>query len=743
MTAVVQTKNLLAKLLATENITVRHVTGVKTASFHLKNRVLTLPVWHNISNDLTDLLIVHEVGHALDTPTGEYAQAAKDIAKNVFQKEVSDSVVKRVLGFLNVIEDARIDKRQKRRYPGSRKNYLAGYKELIERDFFGTKGKDINSLNFIDRLNIYFKGGAIHYAIDFTPEEKVLLRKAENQETFADAVALTEEVFRFCKDQLQEQTTSIQIQINEEGESSETGEDEDDGDSDWRDSYGYSDEEGDDEDSDADSSEGDDEDEDDSLEGKTKAEQGEDEDDEEGEDYSSSSSNGAGSDDDDIPQSHTDAAWQEKSQELVQNTDYDYVYINLPKINLASAIDDFKDIYKEVDQAFQSNKYLSDEWAEAAREFVQWRNEEKQSISFMVKEFEQRKAAELYSRQQVAKTGVIDTNKLHSYKHNDDIFRRITTIPKGKNHGFVMFLDWSGSMNHNLHNTIRQLLSLVLFCKQIQVPFEVYAFKDCGAVSDPWLYDGLENVFNMGSFKLRNFLSSRMTASEFTKACTYMWTLGKRVYSGIDGLSGTPLNEALIAAPYVVEQFQKKTKVEIANVIVLTDGDSNPVTGMLNRTTARSWRTRYFYNDPVTHKTYDVADIGQYSASRKITTFLTEVLKDRTGANCIGFFLSSDGYTANAEKFGFRWGNQEYFEKQKKFFADNRFVPVTTVGYDEYYVIDANSLGTVKSALQFDKKANNKSLAKSFSKFAAAKTINRVLLRNFVDRISGRHQKIA
>jgi hypothetical protein len=44
------------------------------------------------------------------------------------------SVVK---DFFNVIEDARIDKRQKRRYPGSRRDYINGYAELIEKDFFG------------------------------------------------------------------------------------------------------------------------------------------------------------------------------------------------------------------------------------------------------------------------------------------------------------------------------------------------------------------------------------------------------------------------------------------------------------------------------------------------------------------------------------------------------------------------------------------------------------------------------
>ena len=162
-------KSLLAKLLATENITVQKNPALKTAMFDLRNRVLMLPVWQGISNDLEDLLLVHETGHALDTPDAEtYKKTSEDIAARAFPGEkISDTLARTVQGFLNVIEDARIDKRQKRRYPGCRRNYLIGYKELVERDFFGTAKRDINSMNFIDRLNMYFKGGNIHYNITF------------------------------------------------------------------------------------------------------------------------------------------------------------------------------------------------------------------------------------------------------------------------------------------------------------------------------------------------------------------------------------------------------------------------------------------------------------------------------------------------------------------------------------------------------------------------------------------------
>ena len=59
----------LAKLLATENLTVQHSVGARTASFNVKDRLLTLPVLTGASQEVMTMLAAHEVGHALQTPT--------------------------------------------------------------------------------------------------------------------------------------------------------------------------------------------------------------------------------------------------------------------------------------------------------------------------------------------------------------------------------------------------------------------------------------------------------------------------------------------------------------------------------------------------------------------------------------------------------------------------------------------------------------------------------------------------
>ena len=113
----VSAKSRLAKLLAAENIHVEH-RACATAALDVKNRVLILPIWKDITNDLYDLLVLHEVGHALFTPLDGWHGAAS-------------SRPQRFKGFLNITEDARIEKKIKRKFPGGRKSFVKGYEDCL------------------------------------------------------------------------------------------------------------------------------------------------------------------------------------------------------------------------------------------------------------------------------------------------------------------------------------------------------------------------------------------------------------------------------------------------------------------------------------------------------------------------------------------------------------------------------------------------------------------------------------
>lgn len=164
-------KSILAKLLASENIRIEHQ-KVATAAFNLRDRALILPIWKEMSADLYDLLIGHEIGHALYTPAEGWHDAIEDGGNGI-------------KSFLNILEDARIERKVKDKYPGIRKNFYAGYQELFDNNFFGVKGKDLTKLRFIDRINLHYKVGAF-LNIQFSEDEKAILRRIDVLETWED-----------------------------------------------------------------------------------------------------------------------------------------------------------------------------------------------------------------------------------------------------------------------------------------------------------------------------------------------------------------------------------------------------------------------------------------------------------------------------------------------------------------------------------------------------------------------------
>ena len=730
MTPTAQSKSLLAKLLATENISIRQNSSAKTASFDVKSRVLTLPVWQGISEDLNDMLIIHEVGHALDTPCEGWFDALKRISQDVHGAS-DDRYVMAVKGFLNVVEDARIDRHQKIRYPGSRRNYLAGYKELIERDFFSLRNRDPNTLSFIDRANLYFKGGSLNMDLKFTSEERSLLSRMDKTETFDDVIKLTEELYRLAasrNDDKQELESddfimSVDDEDGEEVDFDDLFEDEDFEDSDNEtDARKSSSEKSDD--------------------NNPKEEKGK-------------TGRGAGgkTDEDFVPKSETDEAF-EKARESLADGSLKYVYVSFPKPNMKEIILDYKSFLKDHNNYYTNSPvygYETDWYKSISTELAKIRNEENNTISYMVKEFEQRKAADIYARQSIAKTGVIDTNKLHSYRYNDDIFRRLSIVPNGKNHGFVMFLDWSGSMQYNLKYTIRQLMSLTMFCKRVQIPFEVYLFRDCAGTAtrferEDYTTEGYISFAN--DFVLRNVLSSRMNANELNRAYLYLWAAAIRPPS-CERMQGTPLNDTIYVADEIVNNFRIKNKLQVVNTIFLTDGDSNyshfkdTSPPAYSKTNGQRIQSTYIFSDPKTKKQYTLKTAGD---SRELTTMLLKVLKDRTNSNLVGFYLfESSNFSSIQRRFYGETYVNDYYKNISKMWNEKFFIPITNVGYDEYYVINPKSFKQTETMeeLKIDSSMSRSKVAKEFLKFSEKKSINRLLLNRFMERVAGKIKNVA
>ena len=169
-------KSQLAKLLATEDIVVEN-RDVQTAQFDVDSRVLTLPKWKRASNSVYDMLVGHEVGHALYTPN---VDPPKDIPHS----------------FINIVEDARIEKKMKHRYPGLAKSFYKGYKELSEEDFFCIGDQDLRKMNLADRINLYFKIGN---SLIFLSLMKRCFVIGSLTETFEDVCGLARDIYTYVR----------------------------------------------------------------------------------------------------------------------------------------------------------------------------------------------------------------------------------------------------------------------------------------------------------------------------------------------------------------------------------------------------------------------------------------------------------------------------------------------------------------------------------------------------------------
>ena len=187
-------KSQLAKLLATEDLVVENK-YVETAQFNVHTRVLTLPVWERASAQVYDMLVAHEVGHALYTPDSDWFK----------DRKISPQ-------FVNIVEDVRIEKMMKRRYAGISKTFHRGYSELADEDFFCIENEDVNKMNLADKANLYFKIGKF-VDIDFNSQERVLIQKISDAETFDDVLDVAEELYNYCKQQQEMKTKTDDLQV--------------------------------------------------------------------------------------------------------------------------------------------------------------------------------------------------------------------------------------------------------------------------------------------------------------------------------------------------------------------------------------------------------------------------------------------------------------------------------------------------------------------------------------------------
>ena len=709
-------KGNLARLLATENLIVEH-RDTQTAMFDVDRRVLTLPNWDKASDTVFDMLVGHEVGHALFTPNEDW----RDVAN--CPKD-----------FVNVIEDARIEKLMKRKYPGLRKSFAGGYKELNDMDFFSILDEDLSTFSLIDRINLHFKVGA-SALIPFSIEEKVFVARTDLAETFEEVLNIAEDVFNFSN-QTETVAEMPAQQPQEQGETESTvGE---------------------------------------QSEQQTEEQSSEETDQPNAQSASGASSSGAElenvTDDwydedgnlmDDDPNfdggetSETQRSFDDAAQKLSsRSSGRNPIYVEIPnKVNLDNYIVDWTKLHDWIDlQAQEPERYEV-----VDNQYYEFRKESQKEVNYLVKEFECRKSADAYARAGQSKTGVLDTSKLHTYRYNEDIFKKITVLPDGKNHGLLFLLDWSGSMQYELMATVKQVLNLTAFCKKVQIPFEVYAFTNEWTLAEramsgdtsyeDYSYPGLtknEIYLHEGRFHLMNFVSSRSNARDYERMCknlfreasiytqysNYSQTLGCQ-------LSGTPLNEAIVMMNYIIPDFKQKNDLQKVNLCILSDGEGCSA-GYGHeiyvdhkdeyRVVPRRIDWYQVLRDRKTGRTY-----SQFEYDNVTNTFIQQLRDRHPEVNVIGFRILSG---SQLQSFVGKYASYEgYGAIQKQWKKEKSAIISNTKAFTALYAISNNSLNQ-STEFNVESGAKKGEISRAFKKMLGSKSTNKKLLNSFIEYVS-------
>ena len=747
-----EVKGQLAKLLATEDLIIEN-RKVSTASFDTERRVLTLPMWEKASGVVYDLLVGHEVGHALYTPADNWTYDYPDVP----------------MSYVNVLEDVRIEKFMKQRYPGLSKTFYNGYSQLADQDFFELSEHDIEEMGLADRINIHYKIGSFEN-VNFNDDEKYFVDKAFKTETFKDVLNLAQELYTYIKEkqEQEEQLTKLddlEFSMGEDTSGSGMGI-----------PFQPSDEktdsemEGDVEDGEKSDSKGGDGSPD-PTEMKDK----------ELLDELERSSDPMGGVHGGVSEAVTDKTFQDNLENLnKQETNSFYVpdYVELPTLNLESLVAKNKQVHDYLDEYWVRSQKNFDENSSSKIDIFEtvdndyrlFRRSAQKEVNYLVKEFECRKSADAYARATVSKTGVLDCTKLHSYKYNEDLFKKITTLPDGKNHGLIFVLDWSGSMSTVLMDTIKQLYNLIWFCKKVQIPFQVFAFTNEWSHYNEWdddLGHSWRNSQSMpphheeadrrvkieSQFSMVEFFTSDCKKSDLEKQLLSIWRLATSLSAYYRwnpnvfyqsprrlGLSGTPLNEALVSLNQIIPEFKKATGVQKVQCVTLTDGEAHPL--QYNKLftfkdeerdymgTRSLMNGSVFIRDTSNGKTYSCK-----SNSHEITSALLNQLRGRfPDVNFIGIRVM-DGRDANS--FIRRYMDWDFDKVQhiQAGWKKNKSLKLEDVGYHAYFGLSSHALGN-DTEFTVKEDATKSQIKSAFKKSLSAKKMNKKVLSQFMDFIA-------
>ena len=304
-------------------------------------------------------------------------------------------------------------------------------------------------------------------------------------------------------------------------------------------------------------------------------------------------------------------------------------------------------------------------------------------------------------------------------------------------------------MMDNLVATVKQAITLAMFCRKVGIPFDLHSFSDRTMHRNQWDDEGnlipnenyawknVDQQYKYNDLRMLNFLSSSMNQREFQAACRVLFSVASNEGTSYKSdkpyttthpsmsLGGTPLDETLVALHWIVPQFRQRHNLQVVNTVLLSDG-------------CGCQRFEGVIVNPITRISYGAR---RHETRIDSTCLLLQSLKETTGSNLIGMYLSTSNnpirgvYGSWIDQYNMEPDEEKSirssWKKDRYYLATGMYSKY----FDEAYIIDARSTPETDINLP-DSAQTQTQLRNAFVKGMKSRGMSRNLVNRFVEAVA-------
>lgn len=209
-------------------------------------------------------------------------------------------------------------------------------------------------------------------------------------------------------------------------------------------------------------------------------------------------------------------------------------------------------------------------------------------------------------------------------------------------------------------------------------------------------------------------------------------------------LSGTPLNEAIIASGQIIKRLIKREKLQKCHCVILTDGegfhssyveygsdwDNVNHKRIVDKT---KFASRNVYPSETVIRKGARTFTGGHNESEFTCSLLNAVKSDLPNTQFLGIRILERDYYG----FYMRYARKafETFEEMKKQNKKNGLIDFTTDTFDHWFCLSGNKL-RASDELEVKEGAVKRDISTAFKKMNRGKKTNRVMVKQFINQIA-------